>query len=84
VENFNLYSIDDTPCLDFVGSYEALNSDFKNVLKHIGLAGKVELPHVNESDGRDASSYRDFFDDVSRDLMQQWYAREITAFGYEF
>lgn len=84
VDNFNLYSIDDTPCLDFVGSYESLNTDFKNILKHIGLAGKVKLPHVNESDGRDETSYRDYFDDVSRELMQQWYAREITAFGYEF
>jgi hypothetical protein len=84
VDNFNLYAIDDIPCLDFVGSYETLNSDFKKVLKHIGLDGINELPHVNESDGRDTSSYRDYFDDVSRDLMQQWYAREITAFGYEF
>lgn len=84
VDNFNLYAIDDTPCLDFVGSYEQLNTDFKMVLKHIGLSGKVELPHVNLSDGRDTPGYREFFDDVSRDLMQQWYAREITAFSYKF
>jgi len=84
VDNFNLYSIDDTPCLDFVGSYVSLNTDFKIILNNIGLAGKIELPHVNESDGRNETSYREYFDDVSRDLMQQWYAREITAFGYEF
>lgn len=84
VDNFNLYSIDDIPCLDFVGSYENLGVGFDKVLKNIGLSGKVELPHVNESDGRENRKYREFFDDVSRDLMQQWYAREITAFSYKF
>ena len=84
VDNFNLYAIDDIPCLDFVGSYETLNSDFKISLKHIGLDGIIELPHVNESDGRDASSYRDYFDDVARDRRQQGDARERTSGGDEF
>ena len=84
VENFDLYSIDDRVCLDFVGTYENLGRDFDEVLKKIGLAGNVSLGHVNRSDDRETRNYRDMYTDESREMMARWYAREIAYFGYEF
>jgi len=84
VENFDLYEMDGAPCLDFIGAYENLNTDFKKILKELGLSGKIQLPYTNESDGRDERSYRDYFDDASRDQMAEWYAREIALFGYTY
>lgn len=83
VENFDLYSIDDQVCVDMVGTYENLNQDFKKILKKIDLAGKITLPKVNVSPepGKD---YRGYFNADSRQLMADWYAREIAVFGYTF
>ncbi|RME94688.1 MAG: hypothetical protein D6773_19320 [Alphaproteobacteria bacterium] len=84
VENFDLYSIDGEPCLDFIGRYESLEEDFASVLAAIGLKGKVTLPRANRSEARDERSYREYFDEALRDKMADWYAREIALFGYSF
>lgn len=84
VENFDLYSIDNEVCLDSIGTYEELVQDFEKILKDIGLKGKVVLKKANISTGPATRSYRDYFNDESRELMRSWYAREIALFGYEF
>lgn len=83
VENWALYTEDDRVILDFVGRYENLDEDFAKVLTAIGLAGKIALPRENVSKGR-RGSYRDLYDDASRDLVAEWYAPEIAHFGYMF
>lgn len=83
VENFDLYSINDEICLDFVGRYENLNEDFAAVLDRIGLSGKLELKQTNVSKDK-RTDYRTYYNDASRQLVADWYAREIAAFGYEF
>lgn len=84
VENFDLYSMDDAICVDFVGRYEELKSDFNKALKAIGLTGKISLPKVNVSDAREGGDYHGWFTEEARDQVARWYAREIAAFGYEF
>ena len=84
VENFDLYAIDDTICLDFVGTYERLDQDFKKAIQGIGLPEEIELPMTNVSPEERGLDYRSFYTDQSRDLMAEWYAREIKAFGYQF
>ena len=84
VENFNLYTIDDVSCLDFVGLYENLIEDFKKVIKVIGIKEKIAIPIVNVSEKKDVRGYRQYFTDRSRDMMAEWYAPEIAAFGYKF
>jgi hypothetical protein len=83
VENWTLYTIDGSICLDFIGRYETLNADFEHVLAQIGLAGQLSLPHTNVSKGRNGS-YREFYNDDSRDLIADWYRPEIEHFGYTF
>jgi hypothetical protein len=41
----------------------------------------VGLPHVNRSKH---SSYRDYYDDVTRKRVAQVFAKDIDAFGYTF
>jgi len=84
VENYDLYSIGGTVCLDFVGRYENLGKDFAKVLEAIGLKGQVDLGHVNMSEDRETRDYRAMYDESSRETMAQWYAREIAYFGYTF
>lgn len=84
VGNFDLYSIDDEICLDFVGRYEELDDDFARVLDATGLTGKVDLGHVNRSEDRETRDYRAMYDDALKEKIAGWYAREIARFGYEF
>lgn len=84
VENYDLYTIDGDICMDFVGRYENLNQDFKKAMQQIDLENKVDLLSSNRSPDHGARDYRDYYTERTRDLMADWYAREIAAFGYEF
>ena len=72
---------------DFVGRYENLDADFAHVLDRIGLTGEVALPRVNvnkqRTEGQDIA-YREYFSSADRDIVADWYAREIAHFGYAF
>ena len=68
-------------CLvDFVGRFESLHEDFKKIC---GLAGieNVSLPKVNSSS---RSSYRDYYDDRSIQIVRELYQQDINLFGYKF
>lgn len=84
VENFDLYSIDGEVCMDAIGTYENLEEDFEKIMLNIGLAGKVALPRTNVSTGPSDVDYRSYYTDASRQMIAEWYAREIALFGYEF
>ena len=84
VENYDLYSIDEALCVDFVGRYEDLERDFAKAMQAVGLKGKVELPLANISADRGERDYHSYYTSRTRDLMADWYAREIAAFAYEF
>ena len=84
VENYDLYTIDGALCVDYVGRYESLTEDFNKAMQQIGLEGKVALSPSNRSPDHGNREYRTYYDDRTRALMGEWYAREIAAFGYEF
>lgn len=65
--------------VDFVGRFENLEEDFREVCRRIGIS--VELPHINKS-GR--AGYRDYYDDETRELTARLYAEDIERFGYRF
>ena len=84
VENFDLYSADDNLIVDFVGRYETLSQDFNKAMQAVGLSDRVSLPVTNVSEGRTEGDYRSYYNDATRTLMGEWYAREIDLFGYAF
>jgi hypothetical protein len=50
INNYEIYSIDGDPCVDFVGRFESLAADFRKALKQVGVfrsgaaAREGELP----------------------------------------
>ena len=65
--------------VDFVGRFENLEEDFRDVCRRIGMS--VDLPHINKSD---RSNYRDYYDSETRELTAKLYAEDIDRFGYQF
>jgi Sulfotransferase family len=82
VWNWELYTIDGKPALDFVGTYENLSADFAKVAKVLGIERELVLPSANASDR--PRSYREYYSDHSRHMIAGWYKREIDLFGYVF
>lgn len=82
VPNYDLYAIDGKVALDFVGRFENLQDDFAAVAEKLGLSKGLTLPRANTSER--PTEYRHFYDDKSRDMISQWYEREIGLFNYAF
>jgi hypothetical protein len=66
--------------VDFVGKYENLDEDWKHVCQALGvepvvLARENQVPREN---------YRSFYDETSRGLVANRFARSIEVFGYQF
>ena len=65
--------------MDFVGKFESISEDFKQIAKAIG--SDAELPHLNASK---RVGYQSYYDNETRDIIAHWFREDIELFGYEF
>jgi hypothetical protein len=84
INNFEIYSIDGDPCVDFIGRYETLEADLRKALQQIGLDFGADLPRAKGNFRNSKRNYRDYYDDETRNIVSEWYAPEIDLLSYEF
>ena len=65
--------------VDFLGRFETLEEDFARVCAAVGV--RADLHHTNQSRHRD---YRCYYTDRTRELVERFWADDITFFGYRF
>ncbi|CAI8944900.1 sulfotransferase family 2 domain-containing protein [Methylocaldum szegediense] len=68
--------------VDFLGRYEFLVEDFDTVCKRIGIK-TPKLPHSRKATDR-RRDYREYYTDVTAQLVADHYRPDIERFGYRF
>ena len=82
VDNWGIYTINNQCSVDFLGRFEYLVNDFNLVKKELGLPNSINIPTVNKSSK--AANYKEYYTDVTRQLIAEWYSSEIEMCGYKF
>lgn len=72
--------VDGVSRIDYVAHLENLSLDFRTVCRRVGLP-EVRLPHRNR---RLHWHYSHYYDRTTRDIVANYYARDVARFGYQF
>jgi len=85
--NYEYYSVNGLPAMDYMIRYENLESDLADVSARVGLPENVHetMKSISANSGyRRNLDYREMYDDQLKELVAIHFAREIRLMNYQF
>jgi hypothetical protein len=80
-----LYLDDDgQPLVDHVGQYADFQAEFTRICARLEIAFDGDFPREKTGIAVDRRPYQDYYDEETRAVVAQLFAREIALFGYRF
>ena len=68
------------PLINFIGKFEKLQKDFNIICEQIGIL-QTKLTHEHRSNRK---HYTEYYDDETKQIVSEKYAKDIKYFGYKF
>jgi len=82
-DNWPMYTIGDKVAVDFIGRYESLERDWRDVLERLGVgASSATIPVAKRK--ADRYNYREWYGAEERWLVEELFCKELALFGYSF
>ena len=72
-----------TKGVDAVMKFENLQNDFYEIQERVGIENKLSIPVFNKTKERQLS-YRDYYSNKSRKIVEYVFREELEKYGYEF
>ena len=77
-------SINDQIQLDYVGKFENIEQDFNNIAEQIGIKEcYTDIPLKNVTN-YNKEHYRDYYNDETREVVENRYAKDLEYWEYKF
>ena len=70
----------DQVCVNFLGKTESLQKNLNELCGILNIE-RIELGHINQSTHK---HYTEYYDDETREIVAEKYAKDIEYFGYKF
>ena len=80
--DWGLYTIRDDLAVDYVGRFEKLGADLREVLRRVGLPSEVEVPFEKAGLRPRDARVEVVYDAESSRVVREAFSREIEAFGF--
>ncbi len=77
-----LIDLQGSQLVDFIGRYENLADDFREICRSIGITN-LQLPHKRKAKDR-KKDYRSYYSNELAELVGNYFKRDIEALGYRF
>jgi hypothetical protein len=81
--NWSIYAIGREIVADRVLRYERLADEIGDLVATLGIPNPIALPRLRQYT-QERPHYSTYYSDKTRNLVANWYAREIDALGYAF
>jgi hypothetical protein len=70
--------------VDHIGRFETLENDIAMIQERLDIRVGGNIKHKNPSFGREGKDYEVYYDEESRNLVENYFQRDLNLLGYNF